>query len=273
MSDNSAYAPVSAHDLEFEDPVSKATTSAQKPSFLASTAFRKRLLVTLLSLLLLWAFIPGPFKLPRLRDCFKQDKHPNGHPMTHKKNATKVALEAHVMSKCPDAKDCLRELVVPAMEKIHDMVEFKLSFIGTVDPDSDAIDCKHGPAECLGNMIILCAAKEYPDPKIHLGFANCMISDYSHVPEEGLVKSCAMEHGMDFSSINNCISDEGEGIDLLRKSVERSEEAHVTKSCTVRLNDEVRCIRDGGEWYDCPGGSSVKNLVHDVEKLYKKSCN
>ena len=42
----------------------------------------------------------------------------------------RIPLEAHVMSKCPDARDCLRDLVVPAMEEIVDFVDFKLSFIG-----------------------------------------------------------------------------------------------------------------------------------------------
>ena len=46
------------------------------------------------------------------------------------KNSTKVALEAHIMSKCPDAKDCLQKLVVPAMEQINDKVDFQLSYIG-----------------------------------------------------------------------------------------------------------------------------------------------
>ena len=31
----------------------------------------------------------------------------------------------------------------------------------------------HGPPECLGNIILLCAAHLYPEPKLHLGFANC----------------------------------------------------------------------------------------------------
>lgn len=42
-----------------------------------------------------------------------------------------VPLEAHIMSKCPDARDCLRDLIVPAMEKISEKVDFRLSFIGT----------------------------------------------------------------------------------------------------------------------------------------------
>ena len=44
-----------------------------------------------------------------------------------------VPFEAHIMSKCPDAKICLEELVVPAMEQVVDMVDFRLSYIGSVD--------------------------------------------------------------------------------------------------------------------------------------------
>jgi hypothetical protein len=42
---------------------------------------------------------------------------------------TKIPLEAHIMSKCPDAQACLHKLVLPAMEQISDKVDFKLSFI------------------------------------------------------------------------------------------------------------------------------------------------
>jgi hypothetical protein len=49
---------------------------------------------------------------------------------TTEKNATKVALEAHIMSKCPDAKACLEKLIVPAMVQISDKVDFRLSYIG-----------------------------------------------------------------------------------------------------------------------------------------------
>ena len=98
-----------------------------------------------------------------------------------------------------------------------------------------------------------------------------MISDYPHIPQRDLVESCALEHGLDFQKLNSCISEEGEGIDLLRASIERSQEFNVTKSCTVRLAGDIRCIRDDGKWYDCPGGSSVANLVGDINKLYNRS--
>lgn len=181
-----------------------------------------------------------------------------------------IPLEAHIMSKCPDARDCLQQLVLPAMANVSDKVNFKLSFIGTVDPGSDEVSCMHGPAECLGNLIILCAAKTYPDPKQYLGFTNCMIADYKDIPERDLVEACAMEYGIDFSTLNQCISDEGDGVDLLRASVERSRDAGVRKSCTVRLDGEFRCIRDGGEWSDCEHGSEPSNLIADIEELYRK---
>jgi hypothetical protein len=41
-----------------------------------------------------------------------------------------VPLDVHIMSKCPDAKDCLQKLILPAMERISDKVDFQLSFIG-----------------------------------------------------------------------------------------------------------------------------------------------
>lgn len=42
----------------------------------------------------------------------------------------RVPLEAHIMSKCPDARDCLHDLILPSMMNISDKVDFKLSYIG-----------------------------------------------------------------------------------------------------------------------------------------------
>lgn len=78
----------------------------------------------------------------------------------------KVPLEAHIMSKCPDAKVCLHDLILPAMQKVSDKVDFKLSYIGTTTDHDDGVVCMHGQEECLGNIIELCAAHLYPDPKV-----------------------------------------------------------------------------------------------------------
>jgi hypothetical protein len=181
-----------------------------------------------------------------------------------------VPLEAHIMSKCPDAKDCLRELVLPTMQKVYDKVNFTLSFIGKPTDQDDGVDCKHGPAECLGNIIELCAQRLYPDPKTYLGFTMCLTRDYKHIPQRSLIEDCALEHAIDFDKLNDCATkDDGAfGIGMLRESVQRTAKAGVTKSCTVRLNNEIYCIRDGGEWTDCPAGPGVNDLVIAIRKLY-----
>ncbi|ORY65204.1 uncharacterized protein BCR38DRAFT_317640, partial [Pseudomassariella vexata] len=178
-----------------------------------------------------------------------------------------VPLEAHIMSKCPDAKDCLKDLILPAMVRISNKVNFTLSYIGT-PTENDGVDCKHGPGECMGNIIELCAAHLYPDPKIYLGFTMCLTKDFENIPQRELVEDCALEHAIDFDKLHDCATqDDGAlGIHMLRKSVQRSSKAGVTKSCTVRLNNEIYCVRDNGEW-DCPN-PGVNDLVIAVEKLY-----
>ncbi|XDG06774.1 hypothetical protein ABKA04_006389 [Annulohypoxylon sp. FPYF3050] len=183
-----------------------------------------------------------------------------------------VPLEAHIMSKCPDAKDCLKDLVLPAMMRVYDKVNFTLSYIGT-PTENDGVDCKHGPAECMGNIIELCAHHLYPDPKIYLGFTMCLTKEYKMIPQRELVEDCALEHAIDFEKLNECATkDNGAyGVDLLRQSVARSSSVGVTKSCTVRLNDEVYCIRDNGKWSDCNHGPAVNDLIIEVEKLWQRS--
>ena len=100
---------------------------------------------------------------------------------------------------------------------------------------NDDVACKHGPSECLGNMIELCAADVYPNPKTYLGFTMCLTRQYARIPDQDLVEDCALEHGVDFDRVNDCMSrDEDYGLKLLRESVLRTEEVGVTTSCTVR---------------------------------------
>lgn len=134
----------------------------------------------------------------------------------------------------------------------------------------DTVDCKHGPGECLGDMLSLCSKDLYPNRTVvSLGFTTCLVMSYSRIPDRDLVESCALEHGIGFEALNSCVSDDGKGNDLLRSSVERSADAGVVKSCTVRVAGETWCIRDGGEWKDCGGGTEPKDLVAEVKRRYQ----
>ena len=121
------------------------------------------------------------------------------------------------------------------MERAASKVDFTLSFIGT-PTEPDGVDCKHGPAECIGNTFELCAARLYPDPKLYLGFVMCLENDYEKIPEQELVAGCAREHGLNFGKIDKCVSDENRlGMGMLRASVTRSMDANVSISCTVSV--------------------------------------
>ncbi|KAH7165529.1 hypothetical protein EDB81DRAFT_256230 [Dactylonectria macrodidyma] len=136
-----------------------------------------------------------------------------------------VPLEAHIISKCPDTKHALRQLLLPVMQRVHNRVNFTLSFIGHPTAN-DGVECKHGPEECMGNIIELCARELYPDPKISLGFVMCLTRDYEEIPSRALIEDCALEHAIDFQALNDCATkDDGAyGVGLLRSSIQRTAE-------------------------------------------------
>ncbi|KAG9202984.1 hypothetical protein G6514_003765 [Epicoccum nigrum] len=191
----------------------------------------------------------------------------------HTDVTAKVPVDVHIMSKCPDARACLQKLVMPTMANISDKVDFRLSFIGQLTNEDDGVQCKHGQTECLGNIVLLCAAREYPDPKLHLGFANCLINEYPEIPKRQLIEDCALEHGLDFGVLNECMSkDSGAyGMGLLRDSVKHSQDVGAGISCTIRVDDKIRCVYDGGQWKDCEGGHEPGNLIADIERLYDEA--
>ena len=100
-----------------------------------------------------------------------------------------------------------------------------------------------------------------------------MTRQYEDIPKKELVEDCALEHGISMEELNDCTSkDDGTfGIEMLKESFNRTSEAGVSKSCTVRLNGKVRCIRDDGEWKECEGGHTAKDLVADVLELSAKA--
>lgn len=117
-----------------------------------------------------------------------------------------------------------------------------------------------------------------------LGFANCLIASYERIPERSFVEECALEHGIDFDALNHCASrqedDPGDTLDdpplsglaLLRRSALHSEEESVSTSCTVRLDESVWCVRDGGVWRDCEKdgqGSQVSVLVDEIKRRWE----
>jgi len=135
----------------------------------------------------------------------------------------------------------------------------------------------HGPSECLGDILHLCAAKintppSSPPAHAYLPFSLCLTHDYRDISEREFVEGCADGNGISFRKLNECAFDMGPdgGLSMLRKSVERSKTFEAETSCTVRVDGKKRCIRDGGEWKNCDGGSDFGDLVRDIKKMYEE---
>jgi len=259
---------------QFPLPIYQTHHDQKQDSSILAKSFRSRSRRSIISYISAIFFIflivtygfPSLFASQHLRPYGAKSASPSR--LSSSNRTSLVPLEAHVMSKCPDARDCLRDLVVPAMEQVVDKVDFRLSYIGKVD-GNNSIHCMHGSTECLGNMLGLCANELFPNnTKVSLGFTTCLIMSYQRIPDRDLVSSCALEHGISFDDLNACISEEGKGLDLLEASVLRSEDAGVKKSCTVRVGGEQWCLRDGGKWKDCEGGYEVNDLVKEVNRRY-----
>ena len=127
------------------------------------------------------------------------------------------------------------------------------------------MDCKHGAEECMGNIIELCAAHLYPEPRIYLGFVMCLTRDYSEIPDQDLVEDCALEHGIDFEKLNDCSSsDDGFGIGMLRNSVSRSRDVSYLSPCTPPLvhTEKHTDILAGWCLHKLYGSAGRRNILH-----------
>ncbi|KAF8251617.1 hypothetical protein K440DRAFT_511176, partial [Wilcoxina mikolae CBS 423.85] len=182
----------------------------------------------------------------------------------------KVPLELHIMSQCPDATYAFTHLILPSLFQIAHLVNYTQSFIGT-PVSGGGVACKHGPSECLGNMLHLCAASLTTPTLDYLPFSKTLLEDYEKVTDQEFVKSAAEKAGIDFEELNKKVSDigPGGGMDLLLKSVERSEEAGVKRSATIRVEGEVVCVRDDEMWKECKYGDTVEDLVRVVKEAHR----
>ncbi|KAJ6144678.1 hypothetical protein N7470_008573 [Penicillium chermesinum] len=211
-------------------------------------------------------------------------------------DSKKVPFEAHIMSKCPDAQACLRQLVIPTMEQVYDKVDFQLSFIAKkprnrVHAWSRRMHRKHADAlrsqpPFSAHKRPIFASSVVPRTPIvrSLGFANCLTTDYQRIPDRNFVQNCALEHGIDFEALNTCASQQDDntggphestplsGLALLRQSALRGEELGVKTSCTIRVNETVWCVHDNNQWKDCAkNGDNPKVLAEEIRRLWKEN--
>ncbi len=119
------YASSPDEKLPFSDPTALPYEQSRRASHPPRERWIKRILPAILTLLALFALFRTAFV------C--NHRYEPGKPFSRMdvlEEREKVPLEIHVMSKCPDARDCLQKLILPTMVEVSDKVNFTMSFIG-----------------------------------------------------------------------------------------------------------------------------------------------
>jgi len=111
------------------------------------------------------------------------------------------------------------------------------AFVGEDDGNGN-FDCLHGPDECAGDIIELCAynmtlnVSQYGWWKMGV----CMQSDYANIP--GNAQNCAQQAGLDWNAINNCVTS-GLGNTLFSASIAYSNSMGVDATPTIYIGSQV----------------------------------
>ncbi|KCV73086.1 hypothetical protein H696_00631 [Fonticula alba] len=186
---------------------------------------------------------------------------------------SRVPVTLHVMSQCPDAVHC-ENVFADVLTQVGRITDINTEYIGS--PSSDpryephgGVRCMHGGGECQGNIQQLCAHSIYSgfNPNGWFDFVLCQSENIGAIPGNGL--ECANDLDLNMDAFRNCTEPYGYGGQLLHESVMRTKERGITKSCTVVIDDEIVCVRDGGSWYNCPNGSTVADFVRQICQRYQ----
>ncbi|KAI7880384.1 hypothetical protein K492DRAFT_195218 [Lichtheimia hyalospora FSU 10163] len=172
------------------------------------------------------------------------------------------------MSKCPDKVFC-ENVFSQVLDEVQVPVSLDVNYIAQANQSEEyQHTCKHGPTECLGNIQELCFKHVYPDYHQWFEFDLCLNEKYESIGTgTGLAEDCAGQLELSFEPVKDCIESD-KGLELLTKSVERTQSLGVQKSCTIYIDNRLRCIHDG-TWKDCDGGYEVEDFVKSIENAYQ----
>ena len=176
-----------------------------------------RMLLVVLSVALLIGCKP-----PAKDDGKKEEEAPKGE---------KVALDFHIMSKCPFGVKVL-QAITPVIEKMGDRVEFNVNYIGR-EKDGE-LTSMHGDQEVKGNILQLCA-KEIGGNASWLEFLKCQNENWRKIPEGW--EDCAKTAKIDVAKMKGCYEGD-QGKKLLKESFNISNEKKATGSPTIFLAGE-----------------------------------
>jgi hypothetical protein len=185
----------------------------------------------------------------------------------------RVPVELFVMSGCPDARFC-EEAFARLLQNYTETTYVRAEYIATEDA-TGAVTCRHGDAECKGNRYQLCLESHIPKEKSYAWFLTTVLClwESGQVLSLDALPPCMQKSGVSQeiqTEVLSCANTD-EGLQLERQSAALVKARDVQRSCTVYIGGERRCIRDGGTWYDCPGGSTDADFTKTICEVFKNA--
>jgi len=116
-------------------------------------------------------------------------------------------------SECPGCKQFTKTVLTDALNAVGDYVTLRAIPYGNAQMNHSKITCQHGHDECLGNKIMLCMMKQYPDWRTWFPPFKCM--EESGKPPLNVTHKCLSAAGMNVEEVLSCArSEEGELLHL-----------------------------------------------------------
>jgi hypothetical protein len=163
--------------------------------------------------------------------CKPPSKEGEGKKEEKAASGEKVALDFHIMSKCPFGVKVL-QAVTPVIEKMGDRIDFNVYYIGR-EKDGE-LTSMHGEQEVQGDILQLCA-KDASDQEKWLAFLKCINENWRKIPEGW--EDCAKSAKIDVAKMKTCYEGD-QGKKLLKESFKVSNEKKATGSPTIFLGGE-----------------------------------
>lgn len=120
----------------------------------------------------------------------------------------KVNITVLYEAYCKDSSWFITKQLVPVYKALKDQVIVDLVPFGRAkikepkgSETSVSFTCRHGPSECISNIVHSCAIALYPDTELHLSFIACTLKTWK--PERS-VKKCTRNLKMDSEKILGC---------------------------------------------------------------------
>ncbi|KAF8914577.1 hypothetical protein CPB85DRAFT_1375382 [Mucidula mucida] len=170
----------------------------------------------------------------------------------------KVPVHLGVQSRCRDALLC-ENIFDAVLKKVVNKIDLSLVYVGELDesePDFGVV-CPHGPQECAGDVHQLCVAK-YAD------FSQFW--EFIHYWQARTALKCASSAKIDWNAgAGECAGSDGHGEEGRQDGTGHG----IERSCTVLINGNVVCVRDG-TWKECENGHTANDFIRQINNEYER---